>query len=573
MFEGEKELNVFRNKEALKALIDLFSDATHYEKYSKKGIMLKDAVHKHIREARKTNKTNRDLLEKLEKDKEDNEALKDIQIDKLKNAKSESSNIEENIESVLRYQKNAESINIHRSRIEEILKGIKQSSHHIDENWTQALFDKNWILSKFDNIQNEFHTKVSDFSLKKRKLSDIFVAERAQKKGAEIEREKITELAMGVPNRKDSEEMIRVFHCKVCDRPAPEDSKAHNYMKRRLEEYLDSMKPGQPEIEEERLYKYDYLSDIIQLNSIKEGDLKEIKSYSQRIDDQFDKNLKHIQRISALKEEIEVEENGIKQLLVDSGENENKIVNSSTNYTSWTQDLKDATDKQVSAERNLVLYQNKITEIDKKIANIGSSSVSNYLQESSVILEDIETIFKETQEEKTKEFLNLLQKRSIKFLKEINVDSFSGKIEFNRIPTTQQIEVDLKTTDGKSFERPNTSLKTSMHIAVLFAIADLASEHQDIYPLIFDAPVSSFGTKKTKAFLNTINNIKGQKILLLKDFIIEDEDAKKSEKTNPLMLDTKEFEKVNKDKAFWVKLKRPFKDGILETLESEIVEL
>jgi DNA sulfur modification protein DndD len=44
-----------------------------------------------------------------------------------------------------------------------------------------------------------------------------------------------------------------------------------------------------------------------------------------------------------------------------------------------------------------------------------------------------------------------------------------------------------------------------MHISILFAISELASENrEESYPMIFDAPTSSFGETKSAEFLNLI---------------------------------------------------------------------
>ena len=128
------------------------------------------------------------------------------------------------------------------------------------------------------------------------------------------------------------------------------------------------------------------------------------------------------------------------------------------------------------------------------------------------------------------------------------------------------IYVELVQSDGCPFLAPNQSLETSMHIAVLFAISELASEKKfEEYPLIFDAPTSSFGETKTSSFLNLLHNNSNQKILLLKDFIVKNSDNNLSIK--------KEFDQVKRNKAFWVRLERPFDNGKLNTINSLVIEI
>ncbi|MBV2165308.1 MAG: hypothetical protein KUL76_02085, partial [Kaistella sp.] len=99
------------------------------------------------------------------------------------------------------------------------------------------------------------------------------------------------------------------------------------------------------------------------------------------------------------------------------------------------------------------------------------------------------------------------------------------------------------------------------------AISELASEiKEENFPMIFDAPTSSFGENKTAQFLNLIFETENQKILLIKDFLHTD-------KTTKTLSIKKEFESVRRDKAFWVKLERPFDSYNLKTINSQVITL
>jgi DNA sulfur modification protein DndD len=57
-----------------------------------------------------------------------------------------------------------------------------------------------------------------------------------------------------------------------------------------------------------------------------------------------------------------------------------------------------------------------------------------------------------------------------------------------------------------------------------------------------------------------------QKILLIKDFIATDK------KTKTLTV-KKEFDNVHRNKAFWVKLERPFDQQNLKTINTQVITL
>ena len=161
-----------------------------------------------------------------------------------------------------------------------------------------------------------------------------------------------------------------------------------------------------------------------------------------------------------------------------------------------------------------------------------------------------------------------LETKSNNIFKQINIDAFTGTIVFTRRNKVNRtiVEVELQ-EDGRTFYKPNQSLLTSMHISILFAISELASEiKEENFPMIFDAPTSSFGENKTAQFLNLIFETENQKILLIKDFLHTD----KATKTLSIK---KEFENVRRHKAFWVKLERPFDANNLKTINSQVITL
>lgn len=238
------------------------------------------------------------------------------------------------------------------------------------------------------------------------------------------------------------------------------------------------------------------------------------------------------------------------------------------NYNSWQKDLKNRNQDQLE-------YESKIKDIESELSlkkeekdKIDTSSANLFLIKTRNILRDIETIFHNTKEKKFDEFIEKLQNKSNNFFKTINIDAFTGTIVFNKLSRSNRTIVDVELQeDGRTFYKPNQSLLTSMHISILFAISELASEiKEENYPMIFDAPTSSFGENKTAQFLNLIFETENQKILLIKDFLETD----KSTKTLSIK---KEFENVRRNKAFWVKLERPFDSNNLKTINSQIITL
>ena len=83
----------------------------------------------------------------------------------------------------------------------------------------------------------------------------------------------------------------------------------------------------------------------------------------------------------------------------------------------------------------------------------------------------------ETKERKFDEFIDLLSKKSNEYLSKINVDAFTGVIDFQIIKRGSNIKVKIQLLDenGNPFY-PNKSLETSMYISILLAISDLTKK-------------------------------------------------------------------------------------------------
>ena len=149
-------------------------------------------------------------------------------------------------------------------------------------------------------------------------------------------------------------------------------------------------------------------------------------------------------------------------------------------------------------------------------------------------------------------------------MQKINVDDFTGTIKINKrnVGSKTEISIDLYQNNRK-FHKPNESLETSKNMSVLFAISELASDiKEENFPMMFDAPTSSFGETKTKDFLNLIYETGKQRIIMFYDFI-----GKKDDST---LFIKPEFNEVKRHKAFWIKRQRPFDKNILSTINTEV---
>lgn len=370
-----------------------------------------------------------------------------------------------------------------------------------------------------------------------------------------------------IPSTAVIEEMLHDEICKVCNRVAPKDSEAYNFMFSRLQTYLQNQSK-QEVINDEPLFKKDYTNRLVNLSVSHEDNLKNLREIRTTIKDLFEFNAKWKKEIELLNEKLEKEITEREKILGNSSLAEEGLINVQKNYSSWQRDLTTRNKEQVDYGAKLKDIEAQLKAKNEEKDKIDLSSANSFLIKTRTILRDIETIFKDTKEKKFDAFIEKLETKSNNIFKQINIDAFTGTIVFERLNKNNKTIVNIELQeDGRTFYKPNQSLLTSMHISILFAISELATEIQsEKFPMIFDAPTSSFGENKTEQFLNLIYETGNQKILLKKDFLYTDKNTK-------TLSIKEEFKNVKRNKAFWVKLERPFDPNNLKTINTQVIPM
>lgn len=573
MFKGEAELNIFESDSALANLINLFSEAKHYDKYSEKGAFLKEKAEKAVEDSAKLDKKNEALYKKLEGEILFLEREKAKYLVHLNSTEEEIRKIDGNLQLAESHVGNADALATLNKRIKEIEEKISYLYSSIDENYTTSLFDENWILVNFESFHKEFAEKVSTHSKTRRELQSDFdkqkgVIEGEKKAKAELFNNTIP-LPNNIPSKAIMEEMLNDEICKVCNREAKKGSEAYEFMMKRLKTYLESQViEGTEHEKDEPLFKFDYTNRLNNLSISHEDNLKNLRLIRTKIKELFEFNDERKKDIEEFNEKLEKEKTERERILGNSSIAEEKLIDVLKNYNSWQRDLKNRNHDQLNYTMKIKNLESELKTKKEEKDKIDTNSANSFLIKTRNILRDIETVFIETKEKKFDEFIEKLQTKSNNFFKTINIDAFTGTIVFTRRNKVNRtiVEVEMQ-EDGRTFYKPNQSLETSMHISILFAISELASEiKEENFPMIFDAPTSSFGENKTAQFLNLIFETENQKILLIKDFLHTD----KATKTLSIK---KDFENVRRDKAFWVKLDRPFDANNLKTINTQVITL
>jgi len=155
-----------------------------------------------------------------------------------------------------------------------------------------------------------------------------------------------------------------------------------------------------------------------------------------------------------------------------------------------------------------------------------------------------------------------LEAKSNEYLYKLNIDDFTGIIRVFEDKIEKKLKIKLEDRNKTFVASPNQALETTMYMSVLFAISELTTIRRDNdYPLIFDAPTSSFAPQKESDFFNVISEIKKQCIIFTKSFL-NDESKLLDDKIDKLHCTIYRMEK-----------KRPFDKDDLSTIQTVITHI
>ena len=209
-------------------------------------------------------------------------------------------------------------------------------------------------------------------------------------------------------------------------------------------------------------------------------------------------------------------------------------------------------------------HRQKRNEAQEQFDKVSRESTASAYGRTYTAIRKIFEAFKTAKIKNKMEFISNLETVANQYLSVLNKGDFKGKVRI--LGTGDLTDLALIDVDGSPISNPNTALKTTMYMSVLFAVANLSTlkKEQD-FPLIFDAPTSSFTAAKESDFFEVIGEVKKQTIIVTKSFLL---DGKNGES----ILDMDRIKKV-KGKKYRIEKLRPFDDKNLATIQTTITSL
>jgi hypothetical protein len=569
MFKGETDLKVFESKDALSKLIEMFSDATYLKNYIPKAEYFlgraENAVtaagQKNAREEKQYAILSVDILNLKKEifDKEKEKHQHEINVEKINSSILKYENIIDNAEA---YQTLSERIRIKEEEINKLQDQVRNC-----ENYTQDLFDKSWILTNYKPVFEEYKTKVANVSKAKRELENGFQQKIGEKKAIKNLKNRIIPLPIGAPTRSHMEEMIEAELCKVCNREAYKGSEAYEFMSNRLKEYIESVEKNMNE--KKYLFKNTFINSLTKISDSHDENISSIINMELKIAANFEFVERRKADINRKIVERETEEAERAKVIGGSKIDVGSAATILRDFKGLNTSIKDENTSLMSLTNIIESKKNMLDEFRVKKTNLDKASVSGYLMKTQDLLNDILTITVETTEKEFSTLVVHLEKKANKIFQSTNEGAYTGKLKLYKSKTGNQNQVQFKVLDN--FNNPfalNGAQEVLAHTSLLLAISKMVkNEANESYPLILDAPLSTFDRNKYPVFFNSFKENADQCIILVKDFIKEDENKK-------ISIDRSFYsDDIAKDKALWIKLDENSIENQIETTNTIVIEI
>lgn len=536
LFKGEHNLNVFSKAGALSFLVETFSNVRMFKPLLEEGNdsgFLPHAVNQSFKnyqsEVRSNTKNNkleaalRSDIDKLRSDIHSYGVRLNTYQDNINYFSGKLSELEGKSEA-------GQKLNDINKNLEILKDDRRKVNNRIDERYAAKLLDNMWILVDSLPILQDYQEKIHSINRIKRELEDEHKREEARKETLievtkSIKERTFTPLEVLVPDEETMKEMISEEVCKVCGREAKKDSDAYNFMVAKLEELLESKKPKVSE-KAPPFFANNYMRDLERIRTHITYNNNDLAQYNIEIKDSIELNQKLNSKVSILDSKIlEIEMDKLRLLAENTEFSEDILINNHQFVNDWYRGRREAERQFDDVESKIDKAKKDLKELEIKYEELSTDSNANLYKRIHTAFEKIRSSFENAKEKNTEDFLNNLEKIANKYLEKLNVEGFRGYVRVRKI-SDGSLGIQLRDNQDILITSPNQALKTTMYISVLFAVSELTSlKRENNYPLIFDAPTSSFAAPMENDFFNVISNessnLKKQIIILSKSFLTD----------------------------------------------------
>lgn len=565
MFKGETDLNVMENSNSMKFLVDRFSEIKEFDAYFAFMEYATKSAEQARDNAQKLDRKNTDKINSLKKTITlETNTLNDIERE-IKNKENEAVNFESLLKNIEQSKEASKMLVAVNRRIDTLKAKRSETMARIKENYTISLLDDMWILMGFEGIAEEYSAKVNDADLKRRKIEQEYLLKAGAEKVIKKMKTDFVPLPVHIPGRKIMQEMLDEEVCKICGRPAKKHSPEWEFMLQRLEEYEASLNVDADE-DIPPYYQNNYIVELQKRDTTLNDNLAEITKLRHKIQDAIAFNNRLHDDVKKIDANLEMEFEQKKKILAHTdGLSEEQLLANYDNISKWMDNKSKAESRIDTLRRQRAQHRNALEDAQNALSKMAEGTSAAIYAKTALIIRQIAEAFKTAKDTNKKRLIQTIEDEANYFLEKLNTNDFKGTIHILE-KMNGQGEVFLKNNDETRIFNPNTALRTTYLMSVLFAIGKLSSERdKTVFPLIFDAPTSSFTEAKESEFFNVMSQLGKQIIIVTKSFLRDNANGES-------VLNKEKVDSIN-GRVFRIEKKRPFDDKKLGTIQTVITKI
>jgi len=519
-FQGEQVETMidFKDSETLTTAINILSDISRFDRYVETTTYLYLSANKEYTKnlTELSKDKDKSIVLESEKNKLDEDIIRlenENEIVEANYAKAENdctdllSKINE-AQDVNKFQAKKDALN---EKFEEIESDYKKS----EIGFHKKMFKEFWILKGTEHFIDKYSEKYHQYNELHYEIINEF--KRKYEHEHEILKKLQTRLPFNVPDDMYIDEMLKKEKCLVCDREAKENSDAWLKIKELKDRKEESLKVQNKQPFKNN-FEYEFTELLHNARTLRIKINNTDESINEALQFREDYKIKRDEtnaKIKALNEQIE-------QLLHDSSL---KSASQAKNIVNeYTRKKDDSYRYQQKIENNKKSIENKryrINEILLELSKNSNKPVPENLQEKVNILHDLKSIAISTRKRVYKQLIEKLEKEMNIHYKNMTagLNSYRGNLKLverskdNYVPQIQNEE-------GYQDTLLNTSNLMLIKLATIMAIitAKKDARSTDLYTLITDAPLSTFGDSYILGFCKTVSSVYRQSIVMSKEF-------------------------------------------------------
>jgi DNA sulfur modification protein DndD len=517
-FQGEEVDSIidFGKKSSIEDAVRTLTDISEYEKLVEISKYLKKSAETDLNKQTKSNTDHNERLDKafqvklnLQLALEHDEKKLQEYINTYDEAEAEKNDLEQNFGNA---QKRNE-LDIQIKEKNRKLNEVADEYNSLLESINNRFFDGNfsWISHGFDNIVNDFQSKIQQFR-------EIHYEKKALQNINNDPNKNFHFLPLNSPDSVSLKNMIDHEHCYVCNRPAMAGTQEYEYIVKLRNRPVDEKKEN--DFVKNNL---DSFFGDLQINA--QPFYNKISNIDESILRTREKESILNDRLSKLKKELKLLKSQRNDILIagNSDEDALTIINRYKGAIRRISDASSAIDRLKESIRKTKL---QIVNTEKEIKDLRPKDLPEGFLLNYQICNDLAIMIENAKDRVYDNMIGLLEKNANHhFQNLIKYNELSGgTLKFDKSPSGS-VEFNYIDLNGNLVAGAAEGFQRMKKFSVVMAVIS-ANTTQYNYPLLADAPLSAFGSAFTEGFFEAIGDVFPQSIILVND-LYEKEDAMK----------------------------------------------